>query len=142
MITFAFLFLGLVLGIHEVEVLVEGDVAAVRLELDGQVIGELTSEPWRLPIDLGPMLRPHKLEAIALDAKGQEIDTARQLINLPRGRAEASLLLEGPDPQKPDSARLVWQHVEYQTAEKTTFRSYRWLAMQPRWWNNQRIGRL
>ncbi len=122
MIAFAFLFLGLVLGIHEVEILVEGDVAAVRLELDGEVIGELTSEPWRLPIDFGPTLRPHSLHAIALDAKGQEIDAARQLINLPRERAEAALLLEGPDPQKPDSARLVWQHMEFQTAEKITFR--------------------
>lgn len=122
MITFAFLFLGLILGSHEVELLVEGDVAAVRLKLDGEVVGELTADPWRMQIDFGPTLRPHKLEAIALDAQGQQIDTARQLINLPRERAEAALLLEGQDPQKPESARLVWQHVEYQTAEQTTFK--------------------
>lgn len=122
MITFAFLFLGLVLGPHQVEFLVEGEVAAVRLELDGETVGELRAEPWRLQVDFGPALRPHKLEAIALDEKGQAIDTARQLINLPRERAEAALLLEGQDPQKPDSARLVWQHMEFETAEKTTFR--------------------
>jgi hypothetical protein len=122
MITFAFLFLGLVLGPHDIELLVEGDVASVQLVLDGQTVGELTTEPWRMQIDFGPTLRPHKLEAIALDETGREIDTTRQLVNLPRERAEAALLLEGQDPQKPESARLVWQHVEYQTAEKTTFR--------------------
>jgi hypothetical protein len=122
MITFAFLFLGLVLGNHQVELLVEGDVAMVRLELDGEPIGELTGEPWRLEVDLGPDLHPHRLEAIAFDEEGRETDRARQLINLPRHRAEAALLLEGADPQQPESARLVWQHVEYQTAEKITFR--------------------
>lgn len=121
MITFAFLFLGLILGPHDVEVLVEGDIAAVRFEVDGETIGEVASEPWRMEVDFGPTLRPHKLEAIALDAEGRELDRARQLVNLPRERAEAALLLEGDDPQQPDSARLVWQHVEYQTAEKTSF---------------------
>ena len=121
MIAFAFLFLGLVLGVHDVEVLVEGDVSTVRLVLDGEVAGEITTDPWRMQIDFGPTLRPHKLEAIALDEHGQEIDRVRQLVNLPRERAEAALLLEGQNPQKPDSARLVWQHVEYQAAEKTTF---------------------
>lgn len=122
MITFVFLYLGLVLGLQDVEILVEGEVAAVHLRLDGELVGELTAEPWSMKVDFGPTLRPHRLEAIALDEKGQQLDIARQLINLPRERAEAALLLEGPDPQKPDSARLVWQHVEYQTAEKTTFR--------------------
>lgn len=118
MINFAFLFLGLVLGVHEVEVLVEGDVAAVRLELDGEVVGEIEGEPWRLEVDFGPVLHPHRLEAIALDAEDRPIDSARQLINLPRERAEAALMVEGSDPERPDSARLVWQHIEYQTAER------------------------
>ena len=121
MITFALLFLGLILGVHEVEILVEGDVATVRLELDGELIGDLTAEPWRWDVDFGPALRPHKLEAIALDEQGREIDRARQLVNLPRERAEAALLLEGHDPRQPDSARLVWQHVEFMTAEKIAF---------------------
>ena len=121
MITFAFLFLGLVLGVHEVELLVEGEVAEIRLELDGEVVAEISVEPWRTEIDFGPALSPHKLEAVALDVDGEEIDRVRQLINLPRQRAEAALLLEGPDPENPTSARLVWKHVEFQTAEKTTF---------------------
>ena len=122
MITFAFLFLGLMLGPHPVELLVEGDVAAIRFELDGEAVGEITREPWRMEVDFGPALRPHKLEAIALDDQGIEIDRTRQLVNLPRERAEAALLLEGQDPQKPDTARLVWQHVEFQTAAKISFR--------------------
>ena len=122
MITFAFLFLGLILGEHEVEMLVEGQVAAVQLVLDGVEVGRLEKEPWKLDVDFGADLRPHKLEAVAFDATGREIDRARQLINLPRERAETSLILEGQDPTRPDSARIVWQHIEYPTAEDVSFR--------------------
>ena len=118
MITFAFVFLGLILGTHEVELLVQGEVAAIRLELDGELVAEITAEPWRVECDFGPSIRPHKLEAIAFDDAGREIDRTRQLINLPQDRADAALVLEGADPKRPDSARLVWQHVEYQTAEQ------------------------
>ena len=95
MITFAFQFLGLILGVHEVEILVEGEVAAIQVTLDGETVGELTAPPWLLEVDFGPVLHPHKLEATALDEDGQQIDLARQLINLPRQRAAAALLLEG-----------------------------------------------
>ena len=122
MITFAFLFLGLILGDHEVEMLVEGDVATIELVLDGERIGRLDGEPWKMEIGFGSDLRPHKLEAIAFDADGREIDRARQLINLPRERAEMAILLEGVDPQRPESARIVWQHIEYPTAESLSFR--------------------
>ena len=121
MITFAFVFLGLVLGIHEVELLVEGDVAAVRLELDGAVVGELQQEPWKTDCDFGATLQPHILEAVALDSRGEEIGRIRQLINLPGERAKAAILLEGADPERPETARLIWQHIEYPSAERITF---------------------
>lgn len=122
MITFAFVFLGLILGVHEVELLVEGDVAAVRLELDGAVVGELEHEPWKIDCDFGASLEPHILEAVALDAAGAEISRIRQLINLPGERAQTAILLEGSDPERPETARLIWQHIEYPTAERITFR--------------------
>ena len=121
MITFAFLFLGLILGVHDVEMLVEGDVAAIQLVLNGQETVRIDGEPWQAEIDFGPDLKPHKLEAIAFDAEGREIDRARQLINLPRERAETAILLEGNDPKRPESARLVWQHIEYPTAASVSF---------------------
>ena len=122
MITFAFLFLGLILGVHEVELEVEGNVAGIQLLLDGEEVGRLQGEPWRLEIDFGPRLQPHNLQAVAFDASGGELQHIRQLINLPRQRAETSLILEGEDPTHPDKARVVWQHIEYPTAESVSFR--------------------
>lgn len=122
MITFAFVFLGLILGVHEVELLVEGDVARVRLELDGAVVGELSQVPWKMDCDFGASLQPHILEAVALDAAGREIGRIRQLINLPGERAQAAILLAGADPERPETARLIWQHIEYPSAERIGFR--------------------
>ena len=122
MITFAFLFLGLILGPHDVELLVEGNIAEVHVLLDGESVGELTEEPWRIECDFGPQLEPHTLVAVGYDAAGDEIARAVQRINLPRERAEAALLLEGADPAVPEWVRLVWQHMEYQAAERIEFR--------------------
>jgi hypothetical protein len=122
MIAFAFAFLGLILGPHQIELVVEGDVALVRVELDGGLVGELTGEPWSLECDFGPELHPHKREAIAFDPLGREISRARQLINLPRARAEAALILESDGGGSPETARLIWQHIEYSSAELVAFR--------------------
>jgi len=121
-IAFAFAFLGLILGPHQIELVVGGDVGLVRVELDGSLVGELTGEPWSLECDFGPELHPHKLEAIAFDPLGREIARARQLINLPRARAEAALILESDGGGSPETARLIWQHIEYSSAESVSFR--------------------
>ena len=117
MIAFATLFLGLVLGPQHVELAVQGDVAVVRLELDGQPVGTLAGPPWKQEVDLGATLRPHLLEARALGADGQALATARQWVNLPRAPAEAALVLEGADPARPQRARLLWRHIEYAAAD-------------------------
>ena len=122
MIAFAFVFLGLILGPHQIAFVVEGDVALVRVELDGRLVGELTAEPWSLECDFGPELHPHQLEAIAFDPLGREISRARQLINLPRARAEAALILESDGEGSPKTARLIWQHIEYSGAELVAYR--------------------
>lgn len=122
MITFATLFLGLVLGPKDVDLLVEGAPAAVILELDGNEIARRTEPPWSFDCDLGPRLEPHKLEALALDEWGEVQDRAVQWINLPRSRAEVAFVLEGEDPKRPDSARLVWKHIEFDQADSTRVR--------------------
>lgn len=118
MIAFAFLFLGLVVGEHDVELIVEGEVAEVAIVLDGVEQQVLSAPPWRFTCDLGERLRPHLLEAIARDAAGREIARARQLINLPRSVAEVAILLEGEDRRRPDGGRLLWQHLEFSQAER------------------------
>lgn len=122
MIRFALVFLGLVLGVHEVELLVEGEVAEVRLELDGRKVASLEEPPWKVMCDFGASLHPHQLEAVALDGDGREIDRVRQLVNLPSERAAAAILLEGGDEGRSETARLVWQHIEYPRAERIAFR--------------------
>jgi hypothetical protein len=109
MVTFATIFLGLLVGVQSVEVLVTDPVAAVELRLDGERVGTLRSEPWALDCDFGDDLVPHELVALALDAEGREIDLARQWVNLPGPPAEASIFLEDSENGASRVARLSWE---------------------------------
>ncbi len=95
MVAFVTFFLGLHLGSQVVEVAVTEEVAAVRIELDEQLVGTMVGEPWQLVCDFGTELAPHKLVAVAVDAAGSELDRAERSINLPRQPAEATIALEG-----------------------------------------------
>lgn len=123
MIAFATLLLGLVLGPHQIDLVVESDaVVRVELLLDGTAAGEDLEAPWSIRCDLGAELHPHRLQAVAYDAEGGEVGRATQWVNLPRGRAEAAFVLEGEDARRPTTARLIWRHIEYDTAEKVVVR--------------------
>lgn len=110
MITFVTLFLGLFLGVQPVQVRVNEEVAAVELFLDGEPAGRLHGPPWRGRLDLGAVLEPHHLEAVALDREGRELARAERWINLPRPPAEVSLFLE-EDAEGRKTARLFWESV-------------------------------
>lgn len=104
MIAFASLFLGLVTGVVPVTVLVEGPVAAVRVELDGRAAGVLEKPPWTLPVDFGSALLPHELVARAFDRAGRDVGTARQMVNLPRPPAGVEVVLERDREGRPVAA--------------------------------------
>jgi hypothetical protein len=108
-IAFVTLLLGLISGVHSVEVSVSGPVARVEVQLDGAPAGTLSGAPWVQRVDFGPDLVPHELVARALDAEGREVARARQWVNLPRPPAEIALSLEGEDPAEPSAARLTWE---------------------------------
>ena len=109
MVTFVSLFLWLVTGVQQVEVAVEGPVAAVEIYLDGRVIGVATAPAWRIDCDFGAALRPHEMVAVARSAHGTELGRAQQVVNLPRPEAEVEVVLErGPD-GLPEFARVVTQ---------------------------------
>lgn len=114
MIEFVTLLLGLATGHQTVEVSVGADVASVELRLDGQAVGTLSGAPWKFDCDFGEELLPHELVAIARDASGVERGRARQLINLPRERAEARFVLEPRKARDPPIARLIWQALDYE----------------------------
>jgi hypothetical protein len=107
-LTFASLFLGLLMGLRPVRVLSTGPVAAVAYDLDGREVGRLDSAPWIREIDFGPEYAPHELVVRGLDAAGKEIARARQWINLPRPPAEVQVLLEKDVAGTAVAARLAW----------------------------------
>ncbi len=109
MLTFVTLLLGLTIGIRPVEVAVGPGVAAVELRLDGLTVATLTQAPWKVSVDLGPEPEPHELLAIGRDAAGAEVARARQMVNLPRPLAEASLILLPGSGGRARRARLTWQ---------------------------------
>ncbi len=110
---FLTLFLGLISGVHPVELtVVDPEVARIELLLDGRTLGVLTGPPWILTADLGDDLAPHELAAVGFDAEGREVVEARQWINMPRRRAEVELVLEGDPEGQVERARLVWSSVD------------------------------
>ncbi len=93
MVEFVSLLLGLVIGPIDVEVAVDETVAAVVLELDGEEVGRLAGAPWKLSVDLGEELRPHRLTARALDGGGRELDHAERQLNVYRPPAGVDYVL-------------------------------------------------
>lgn len=108
MISFASLFVGLVFGIVNVELVAAAGVERVELLLDGRPVAEL-HEPWRAPLDLGCTPAPRELVAVAYGSGGREVGRARQWVNRPRALAEASLVVERPSGGGPAVARLSWR---------------------------------
>ncbi len=118
--TFLTLFLGLVTGVHPVELIVaDPQVTRIELHLDGRAVGVLTGSPWTLTADFGDDLAPHELAAVGLDDEGREVAAARQWINMPRDRAEVAFVLEGDVEEQIEKARLVWSSVDVAHAETT-----------------------
>ncbi len=112
MIAFITVFLGLITGIKPVELAVSGDVAEIEVRLDGELVGRLTEEPWRLECDFGRELATHQLVAVARGPYGRELARLEQLINVPRPHVDVQILLEDWRARRPRSARLIWQSVE------------------------------
>ncbi len=107
MLTFLSAFLGLVIGVQPVELTVSGEIAAVELRLDGETVGRMEGEPWKLPCDFGSELAPHELTAIGYDSEGREITRATRWLNLPQPRSRAEVILLGEATDGTRRARLV-----------------------------------
>ncbi len=112
MIAFLSVFLGLITGVQPVELAVSGGVAEVEVRLDGELVGRLREEPWKLECDFGRELATHELLAVARGPHGRELARLEQLINVPRPQVDTQILLEDWRRGSPRSARLLWQSVE------------------------------
>lgn len=111
MIEITTLFLSLVFGPQLVEIDVSPDVAAVEIVLDDNTVARLDGPPWEARVDLGPGLLAHRLEAVAFDDGGHEIDRAVRFVNLGHQRQGGRLvLLEGAD-GRPEAVQLGWESI-------------------------------
>src|SRR6187549_2999046 len=110
-IAFLTLFLGLAAGNQNVAVDVRGPATRVEIWLDATRVAELDHAPWQTSVALGTEIRPHRLEARALDAEGSVVARAMQVLNLPRPVAEAQILLERDATNHVIGARLAWQNL-------------------------------
>lgn len=117
-LAFGSLFLGLMVGLHPVELLVSPPVASVELRLDGSPVATLSSPPWRTQVDFGPDLLPHHLDAIGHDISGREVARCRQRINLPRPPAEVEVALERDSEGRWSGARFSYQATEWNSPRK------------------------
>lgn len=118
MIEFVSLFVGLILGVQQVEVAVSGPVARVEIRIDDYVMGEMTSEPWTVRCDFGRQLRPRILEAVAYDDTGRELGRATKWINLPGRRADAEIVAIRDEFRVVTAARLTWASPEFDRPRK------------------------
>lgn len=108
MIQFMTLVLSLHIGVLPVELSVAAPVARVEMHLNGQLVEQRSEPPWRFQVDLGHELRPHRLEAVAFDAQGKELERTSQWVNYARRHWEASLVLDNPVAGQPRQGRIVW----------------------------------
>ena len=111
-LAFLSLFLGLTVGVHHVELAVDGTPAAVEVTVDGRSCGVRSAPPWRFACDFGDALEPHRLVAVARDAAGGETARASRTVNFEVRQADAGIgLLRDADGAVAE-ARLVWRQVE------------------------------
>jgi Ca-activated chloride channel family protein len=63
-------------AIGDVEVVAEvvslADIAEIEFRLDGNPIGTLSMEPFRMPVDLGDENLPHRFSVVAIDVDGNQ----------------------------------------------------------------------
>lgn len=111
-IVFISLFLGLVAGVHPVELGAGPEIKSVRITLGSREIATLRQPPWQTLIDFGTGLEPAALTAIGYDANGDEIARTSQMIDLPHAVADLSIVVTY-DGGMPAAVQLIGSHLEF-----------------------------
>lgn len=111
-IVFVSLFLGLVAGVHPLELRADPAIHTIRVTLGADEVATLRQAPWRTTVDFGTNLDPRELTAIGYDEKGNEIARASQIINLPHPFADVAIAVKR-DGEVPSAVELVGRHLEF-----------------------------
>jgi len=122
MVHFLSFLVGLVIGVHPIEVTVTGPVSRVEIHLDGEMVAQMRAQPWRTEIDLGPTLKPALLEVYAFDREGRLLGRDRQWLNSPRPRAEGVVIPRLDEAGLVIGARLQWTSAEFLKPKAVDFR--------------------
>ncbi len=122
MIHFLSFLVGLVVGVHPIEVAVTGPVTRVEIRLDGEALAQIKGRPWRTKVDIGPTLKPALLEALAFDTDGRLLGRDRQWLNMPRPRAEAVVIPRLDEQGLVTGAHLQWNSAEFLKPKGVDFR--------------------
>lgn len=109
MIEFATLLIGLVVGPRQVEMAVQGPVAAIEIVLDGQLASRLENDPWVVEIDFGNRLVPHRLTATTFDTGGKILGSTYQIVNYSRSSFEAVIVLDPVATGAARTGKVLWQ---------------------------------
>ncbi len=107
------LFVGLVVGVHDVTVAISAPVSRVEIRLDGVQLAELTGPPWNAEVDLGGEPHPAELEAVAFDDSGRRLGRDRRWLNLSGARADAEIVAVRDATGEVVAARLAWSSPEF-----------------------------
>ena len=111
MIEIVTLFLSLVFGPQIVEMDVHPDVDSVEIIVDGETVANLDEPPWATWIDLGPALLARRMEAVAFDQDGNELDRAVRYLNLGHQRQAGRMVLVEDKKGRPKAVQLRWESV-------------------------------
>src|SRR3954452_22042333 len=101
---------------------VDPAVKSVRLVLDGKNVDTIIAAPWTSIVDFGPAIQPHELVAVGLDAKGEEIAHASQVLNLPRATAELEVIVDSDAKGTPKRVTLSGFHVSYADVRRASLK--------------------
>ncbi|MEE4271254.1 MAG: hypothetical protein V2I67_06255 [Thermoanaerobaculales bacterium] len=118
MVEFITLFVGLVLGVQQIEVAVSGPVARVEIRVDERLLATATGPSWTATCNFGRELHPSRLEAVAYDESGRVLGRDERWINLPGMRADAEIVGIRDDRGKVTGARLTWSSPEFDKPKK------------------------
>jgi len=118
MVEFITLFVGLVLGVQQVEVTVSGPVSKVEIRVDERLLATVRGPSWTAACDFGRELHPARLEAVAYDELGRVLDRDERWINLPGMRADAEIVGIRNDEGRVAGARFTWSSPEFEKPKK------------------------
>ena len=134
-----------VTGVQRFTALVGPKVARVEFYLDGRPVLTKNRPPFEVELDLGPLPRLAAVVAVALDAKGQELDRRRIDVNVGRerflvrlqpvgagdrkgGKVHASVAVNVPPDRKLARLELYWNEMLVETLFASPFQA--WLPVK------------